>query len=64
MKDDDKSLLFIDIFGGTTETVTEEECEEKLKETQPLADFYSKQYRPSEEQLKLEEEFLSFDKRV
>lgn len=56
MKDDDKSLLFIDIFGGTTETVTEEECEEKLKETQPLADFYSKQYRPSEEQLKLEEE--------
>ena len=56
MKDDERSLLFIDIFNGTTETVSEDEAEEKLKESKPLADFYSSQYRPSEEQLKLEEE--------
>ena len=56
MKDDERSLLFIDIFNETTETVSEDEAEEKLKESKPLADFYSSQYRPSEEQLKLEEE--------
>ena len=54
--DDDRSLLFIDIFGGTSETVTEEEAEDKLKESKPLSEFYSQQYRPSEEQLRLEEE--------
>ena len=33
MKDDERSLLFIDIFNGTTETVSEDEAEEKTEAT-------------------------------
>lgn len=56
MKKSDRSLLFIDIFGGESETINEEEYEEKMAEAQPLIDFYNKQYGPSKEQLKREEE--------
>lgn len=56
MKKNDRSLLFIDIFGGESETINEEEYEEKMAEAQPLIDFYNKQYGPSKEQLEREEE--------
>lgn len=56
MKKSDRSLLFIDIFGGESETINEEEYEEKMAEAQPLIDFYNKQYGPSKEQLAREEE--------
>ena len=56
MKKNDRSLLFIDIFGGESETINEEEYEEKMAEAQPLIDFYNKQYGPSKEQLAREEE--------
>lgn len=56
MKKSDRSLLFIDIFGGESETINEEEYEEKMAEAQPLVDFYNKQYGPSKEQLEREEE--------
>lgn len=56
MKDDEKSLCFIDIFKGEISTVTEEECEEKFIEAQPLVEFYNKTVLPSAEQLQLEEE--------
>lgn len=56
MKKNDRSLLFIDIFGGESETINEDEYEEKMAEAQPLIDFYNKQYGPSKEQLAREEE--------
>ena len=56
MKKNDRSLLFIDIFGGESETINEEEYEEKMAEAQPLIEFYNKQYGPSKEQLEREEE--------
>lgn len=56
MKKNDRSLLFIDIFGGESETINEEEYEEKMAEAQPLIEFYNKQYGPSKEQLAREEE--------
>lgn len=56
MKKSDRSLLFIDIFGGESETINEEEYEEKMAEAQPLIEFYNKQYGPSKEQLEREEE--------
>lgn len=56
MKKNDRSLLFIDIFGGESETINEDEYEEKMAEAQPLIDFYNKQYGPSKEQLEREEE--------
>ena len=56
MKKNDRSLLFIDIFGGESETINEEEYEEKMAEAQPLIDFYNKHYGPSKEQLAREEE--------
>ena len=56
MKKNDRSLLFIDIFGGESETINEEEYKEKMAEAQPLIDFYNKQYGPSKEQLAREEE--------
>lgn len=56
MKKNDRSLLFIDIFGGESETISEDEYEEKMAEAQPLIDFYNQQYAPSKEQLEREEE--------
>lgn len=56
MKKSDRSLLFIDIFGGGSETISEDEYEEKMAEAQPLIDFYNQQYGPSKEQIALEEE--------
>jgi len=53
---DEKSVFFIDIFAGETSTVSEEECEEKMLEAQPLVEFYNKTVLPSKEQLALEEE--------
>ena len=53
---EDKSLFFIDIFGGSTDTITEDEWEEKQVEAQPLVEFYNKTVLPSKEQLELEEE--------
>lgn len=53
---DERSLFFIDIFAGETSTVSEEECEEKMLEAQPLVEFYNQTVLPSKEQLALEEE--------
>ena len=53
---DEKSVFFIDIFAGEVSTVSEEECEEKMIEAQPLVEFYNQTVLPSKEQLQLEEE--------
>lgn len=53
---DEKSLLYIDIFSGESDTITEEEYVEKQIEAQPLIDFYNQKLKPSKEQLELEEE--------
>ena len=53
---DDKSILYIDIFSGESEIVSDEEYVEKQIEAQPLIDFYNQKLKPSKEQLELEEE--------
>ena len=44
---DDKSILYIDIFSGESEIVSDEEYVEKQIEAQPLIDFYNEKLKPS-----------------
>lgn len=56
MKENDKTIFYIDIFSGESDTLTEEEYVEKQIESQPLIEFYNNKLKPSKEQLELEEE--------